>query len=232
MPRDSACEIHPEEVLKAYTLGYFPMARTHDDPHAMWVLPEERGVLMLTDAHLPRSLRKFMARDPYLVTANQAFPDVLDACAERYAGPSDKVAEDRSETWINDQIREAYLALRDMGFSHSIECWRAGRLVGGLYGISLGGVFFGESMFSRESNASKTAFGHLIGRLKLAGFWMIDTQFYTDHLSQFGVVEIPDADYQLRLDRALRINAQFPVVSSASSDWSTTRVLQSITQTS
>lgn len=232
MPRDSATSIDPEEILKAYTLGYFPMARAHDEPHAMWVLPEERGVLMFEDARLPKKLRRFVAKDPFLVTANQCFRDVLDACATLDEGPGEKVRKDRDETWINDQIREVYNELHRLGFAHSVECWEGNVLVGGLYGISLGSVFFGESMFSRRDNASKVAFTHLIGRLKIAGYTLIDTQFYTEHLSQFGVSEISNDDYQQRLLSALLIEASFPEADNYSASFSTSCVLQSITQTS
>lgn len=232
MPRDSAIEIEPEEILKAYTLGYFPMARTHDDAHAMWVLPQMRGILPLEEARIPRKLRKFLRKEPFRVTANLAFSRVLDHCAERGMGPTQKICTDRDETWINDQIRSVYNELHRMGFAHSIECWEGDTLVGGLYGLALGGVFFGESMFSRATNASKVAFVHLVGRLTLNGYTLLDTQFYTEHLGQFGVREVTDAEYQDMLERALQINAQFPEGSSEEASWSTSCVLQPITQTS
>ncbi len=232
MPSDSTTTIDPEEILKAYTLGYFPMARSHDEAQAMWVLPDQRGVLSFEDAHIPKKLRRLVARDPFLVTANQRFHEVLDGCAALGEGPGDNVRADRDETWINDQIREVYGELHRLGFAHSVECWEDDTLVGGLYGIALGGVFFGESMFSRRTNASKIAFTHLIGRLKIAGFAFIDTQFYTEHLSQFGVVEISNDEYQHWLQQALRLEVQFPQVDNYSTEFSTSCVLQSITQTS
>ncbi|MEO1151809.1 MAG: leucyl/phenylalanyl-tRNA--protein transferase [Pseudomonadota bacterium] len=232
MARDSAHDIHPEEILKAYTLGYFPMARTHDDPAAVWVLPQMRGILPMADCHVPKKLKKFLRTDPFEVTTNQCFDAVLSACAARGKGPTATVRAERSETWINDQIREAYGELHRMGFAHSLECWAGGELVGGLYGLALGGVFFGESMFSRKPNASKTAFVHLMGRMRMNNFTLLDTQFYTDHLSQFGVQEVPNTFYQLLLQDALTLDCQFPEVSSADASWSTSRVLQSITQTS
>lgn len=232
MPRDSANSIHPEDILKAYTLGYFPMARSHDEQNAMWVLPEERGVLLPEAARLPRKLRKSVARDPFHITANQAFEQVIEQCAARGEGPGERVRADRMETWINDQILDVYTQLHRMGFAHSLECWENDVLVGGLYGLSLGGVFFGESMFSRRTDASKIAFAHLIGRLKISGYCLIDTQFYTPHLAQFGVVEIEDSDYQILLQDGLMQHADYPVADNHSVSLSTSRVLQSITQTS
>ena len=212
------------------------MARAHDDPHAVWVLPENRGVLDLLDAHVPTKLRKFASRDPFLVTLNRDFAGVIAACGERLQGPSEKVQLDRSETWINDAIREVYTELHFHGFAHSVECWQDDQLVGGLYGISLGGVFFGESMFSRVTNASKVAFVHLLGRMRLGGYVMLDTQFFTPHLGQFGVTEIPNEEYQLRLREGLTHSASLPegdsYGSGSSSVSSTRRVLQSITHTS
>lgn len=214
MPRDAANSIDPEEILKAYTLGYFPMARTHEDENAVWVLPEYRGVLPLDQAHIPRKLRRLVASNTFEMTANVDFKAVISACAARGMGPGAKVREERDETWINDQIREAYIELHRLGFAHSLECWQDGALVGGLYGLSLGGVFFGESMFSRVSNASKVAFIHLIGRLIIGKYQFIDTQFYTDHLGQFGVVEISNEDYQILLGKALQHSARLPLGSS------------------
>ncbi|MEL6506525.1 MAG: leucyl/phenylalanyl-tRNA--protein transferase [Pseudomonadota bacterium] len=232
MARDSAHDIHPDEILKAYTLGYFPMARTHDDPAAVWVLPQMRGVLTMADIHVPKKLKKFIKTDPFEVTTNQCFDAVLAACAARSKGPTPSVRAERSETWINDQIVEAYQELHRMGFAHSVECWADGDLVGGLYGLALGGVFFGESMFSRAPNASKTAFVHLVGRMRMNHYTLLDTQFYTDHLGQFGVQELPNTFYQLLLQDGLTQTCQFPVGSSSEASWSTSRVLQSITQTS
>ncbi len=232
MARDSSTQILPEEILKAYTLGYFPMARAHDDDEIVWVLPEERGVLLLNQTKVPRKLRRLVARDEMKVTTNQCFSRVIQACAERDAGPSAAIRLERDETWINDDIAEVYCRLHGLGFAHSVECWYGEQLVGGLYGLSLGGVFFGESMFSRMTNASKIAFTHLIGRLKIVGYDMIDTQFYTDHLGQFGVMEMANDDYQEILETSLMKDVNFPVTDNYSSSFSTSLVLQSITQTS
>jgi len=251
---DSPVIISPDEVLKAYTLGYFPMARTHEDLHAMWVLPEERGAMWLKDAHVPRKLKRFVSKDPFVVTANENFSAVIKACAELGKGPTRQVRDERNETWINEAIEGVYNELHDLGFAHSIECWalKEGgdyQLLGGLYGLAMGGVFFGESMFSRQQNASKVAFVHLLGRLKIGGFTLLDTQFYTDHLGQFGVEEISNECYQERLEKCLVRPAALPMGVSVSKerlrhfggdyswdvgsmDVSTSCVLQSITQTS
>ncbi|MGE0409105.1 MAG: leucyl/phenylalanyl-tRNA--protein transferase [Amphiplicatus sp.] len=221
MPRDSAHSIDPDQLLKAYTLGYFPMGRRRDDPKVVWVLPDIRGALDLEKARLPRRLRKFIASEPFEIRVDTAFHEVIRACAAPAPG--------REETWINDPIEEVYCELHRFGFAHSIECWREERLVGGLYGVALGGVFCGESMFSAETNASKVALAFLIARLKRGGFALLDTQFYTPHLSQFGVTEMTDKDYQARLAEALNAPADFY---GAGSSWSTTTVLQSITQMS
>ena len=221
MPRDSAHDIHPDQLLKAYTLGYFPMGRRRDDPKVVWVLPDERGVLQLENARAPKKLRKFIASEPFDIRVDTAFVDVVRACAEPAPG--------REDTWINDPIEEVYTELNRLGFAHSVECWRDGALVGGLYGVALGGVFCGESMFSAADNASKVAMVYLIHRLKVGGFRLLDTQFYTEHLAQFGVEEMADETYQLLLAEALSLTTDFraaPVYSS------TTTVLQSITQTS
>ncbi|MEL7486629.1 MAG: leucyl/phenylalanyl-tRNA--protein transferase [Pseudomonadota bacterium] len=221
MPRDSSQSIDPTELLQAYALGYFPMAQARDAQHVMWVLPEERGVLQLDAARAPRRLLKTLKRAPFDVRVDTVFADVMQACAE--------AAPDRRETWINDQILEVYTELHFRGAAHSVECFKDGALVGGLYGVALGGVFCGESMFSRATDASKIAMLHLIARLKQGGFQLLDTQFYTKHLAQFGVAEIPDAEYQKLLARALNAPANFY---SSSVDSSIAAVAQSITQIS
>lgn len=221
MPRDSAHEIHPDQLLKAYTLGYFPMGRRRDDPNVVWVLPDMRGVLRLENARAPKKLRKLIAREAFEVRVDTAFGEVIGACAEPGKG--------REDTWINDPIEEVYSELHARGYAHSVECWREGRLAGGLYGVAIGGAFCGESMFSRETDASKVALAHLIARLKLGGFRMLDTQFFTEHLAQFGVAEMPNTDYQKLLAASIPLNADF---SRAPSQLSTGSVLQSITQTS
>jgi leucyl/phenylalanyl-tRNA--protein transferase len=194
--------ITPEILLRAYAVGLFPMAESRDDPTLFWVDPHARGVLPLDKFHLPRRLRRLLRQARFEIRCDSAFADVLDGCAES--------TERRPDTWINREIRELYLALFRMGHAHSVEAWRAGRLVGGLYGVALGGAFFGESMFSREAESSKVALAHLVARLRKGGFVLLDTQFVTDHLKRFGAVEVPRAEYRVMLSRALAVVAHFP----------------------
>ncbi len=221
MPRDSASRIDPEELLRAYTLGYFPMARSRGDDAAVWVLPDIRGVLSLDEARAPRRLLRTMQQQRFEIRIDTAFADVIAACAKKTKG--------RADTWINHAIEDVYCELNALGRAHSVECWRDGRLVGGLYGVAIGGVFCGESMFSTERDASKIALLHLIARLKLSGFRLLDTQFHTPHLAQFGVRECPDTDYQAMLEKYLPLDADFR---RAPDQLSILTVLQSITQTS
>lgn len=221
MPRDSAHSIRTDELLKAYTLGYFPMARTRCDEGVVWVLPDERGIILLDRFRAPKRLIRFLKTEPFEVRVNAAFIEVLYACAE--------TSKARPDTWINDAIIEAYSELHFQGRAHSVECWKDGRLVGGLYGVVMGAAFCGESMFSRETNASKIAMLYLAARLKIGGFHFIDAQFYNEHLTQFGLIGVDDADYQQMLAEALQSKANF---FAAPDQFSTTRVLQSITQTS
>ena len=221
MPRDANARIDPDDLLKAYTLGFFPMAKTRFAEHVLWVKPEERGVLPLEEARAPKRLLRTLLAEPFEVTIDAAFSEVIAACAKKTKG--------REDTWINHAIEEVFVALHAAGFAHSVECWREGRLVCGLYGLALGEIFCGESMFSTERDASKIAMLHLIARLKHAGFRLLDTQFHTPHLAQFGVRECPDADYQALLETMLARRADFrksPLQLSALT------VLQSITQTS
>ncbi|MFN3076518.1 MAG: leucyl/phenylalanyl-tRNA--protein transferase [Alphaproteobacteria bacterium] len=194
--------VTPELLLRAYAAGIFPMARDREDSELQWFDPELRGILPLDGFHVPRRLLRVLRRDEFEVRCDTAFEVVLEGCAEP--------VPDRSTTWISRKIRTLYTALFHMGHAHSVETWREGRLVGGLYGVSLGAAFFGESMFSRETNASKIALCHLVARLKQGGFLLLDTQFLTRHLSQFGAVEIPRAVYQERLALAIRQRATFP----------------------
>jgi leucyl/phenylalanyl-tRNA---protein transferase len=221
-PRAGQREITPTILLKAYASGIFPMAESADDPSIFWVDPEMRGVLPLETFHLPRSLAKVIRRETFVVRFDTAFPAVLDGCAEPASG--------REETWINADIRDLYLALHRMGFAHSVESWRDGQLVGGLYGVSLGGAFFGESMFSRVPDASKVALAFLIERLRSGGYRLLDTQFVTAHLQRFGAIEIPRAAYREQLAAALAAEAAFQpadgVVGTSAS------VLQLFSQTS
>ena len=221
MPRDPSARIDPDDLLKAYTLGYFPMARTRFDEHVVWVLPEERGVLPLDEARAPRRLLRTLGAAPFEIRINTAFGAVIAACA--------KSAKGRSDTWINHSIEEVFMTLHAAGFAHSVECWRDGQLAGGLYGLAIGEVFCGESVFALARDASKIAMLHLIARLKHAGFRLLDTQFFTPHLSQFGVRECPDTDYQAMLASMLDRRADFL---KAPLQLPALTVLQSITQTS
>lgn len=202
--RDQFQEGLPAELLlRAYAAGIFPMAESHDDPQVFWVDPKQRGVLPLDGFHISKSLRKVLRRDEFIVRANSAFERVLDECAA--PGPG------RTDTWINTPIRDAIIELHHLGFAYSLETWKDGELAGGLYGVALRGAFFGESMFSRVTNASKVALAHLVARLRLGGFRLLDTQFVTDHLKTFGCEEIPARDYQKRLESALEYQARFPI---------------------
>ncbi len=197
--RAAAEPIDPDLLLRAYSVGVFPMADSRDASDIFWVEPKKRGVLPLDGFHLSHSLRKTLRSDSFAVTADRAFARVMRACAE--------ATSDRPETWINGQIEEAYNILHRNGHAHSIEVWRAGdidgELVGGLYGVSLGSAYFGESMFSRASDASKVALAHLVARLRVGGYKLLDCQFITDHLASLGAVEIGRSDYRALLDEAL-----------------------------
>ncbi len=193
----------PEVLLRAYACGVFPMARSRQDPRLYWIDPQERGVLPLDDFHVPRSLLKVVRREAFEVRCDSDFAGVLAGCAE--------TAPDRPETWINDEIAGLFTQLHHLGLAHSVESWHNGRLVGGLYGLALGGAFFGESMFSRATDASKVALAHLVARLRKGGFTLLDTQFVTDHLRRFGAIEIPKATYLEHLAAAISRGANFPV---------------------
>lgn len=208
-------------LLRAYACGVFPMAESHDSDALYWLDPEERGILPLDDFHIPRRLQRFIRTDPFEIRINTAFKDVMTSCAG--------LNQERPETWINDTIKSLYSRLFEMGHAHSVECWQDDELVGGLYGVQLGAAFFGESMFHKADNASKVALAHLVARLKAGGFHLLDTQFVTDHLKQFGAIEIPKDDYQLLLSNALKHPADFHKFPTSSSGAET---LQSITQTS
>ncbi|HEX7198284.1 MAG TPA: leucyl/phenylalanyl-tRNA--protein transferase [Dongiaceae bacterium] len=188
-------------LLRAYALGIFPMAERRLDDEIYWVDPERRGVLPLEGFHLPRRLARTVRQARFEIRCDTSFDAVVDACAEPDFG--------RPETWINTPIQRLSAQLFALGYAHSVECWRGRELVGGLYGISLGGAFFGESMFSRERDASKVALVHLVLRLRLGGYRLLDTQFITSHLAQFGTLEITRADYRRRLADAIAIKAQF-----------------------
>ncbi|MDP2731889.1 MAG: leucyl/phenylalanyl-tRNA--protein transferase [Hoeflea sp.] len=179
--------ITPELLLRAYASGLFPMADSADDPEIYWVEPEMRGVLPLDGFHIPKRLARTVRQQPYEIRINTAFDDVVAACAES--------VETRPSTWINATIVELYKSLHRLGHAHSVEAWRDGELVGGLYGVSLRRAFFGESMFSRATDASKICLVHLVARLRKQGFVLLDTQFTTKHLERFGAIDIPREDY-------------------------------------
>ena len=210
-------EITPETLLRAYAAGIFPMAEGRDDPTIHWVDPRLRGIFPLHSFHISRSLSRAIAKDNYTIRTNTAFSDVVDACA------------DRAETWISAPIKDLYQALHRAGFAHSLEVWREGAIIGGVYGVSLGAAFFGESMFSRATDASKIALAFLTHRLIAGGYRLFDTQFLTPHLASLGAVEIPRAEYHRQLTLALPRSASFdpPGYSVAA-----TGVLQRSTQTS
>ena len=197
----------PETLIKAYALGFFPMAEAHDDDRIFFVDPEWRGILPFDDVHIPRSLKKRVRQAPYHVTINQNFEGVIDGCRE--------ITETRQDSWINPQIRQLYIVLHKLGFAYSIDVWQEkekGReLVGGLYGVALAGAFFGESMFSRSRDASKIALVHLMARLKAGGFTLLDTQFSNPHLEQFGVLEIDREAFKAMLANALDQEARMPL---------------------
>jgi leucyl/phenylalanyl-tRNA--protein transferase len=191
----------PALLLRAYAEGIFPMAEQRGDPELFWVSPEMRGIVPLDGFHVPKRLARTVKSERFEVTADLAFADVMRACAEP--------TPDRPESWINDEILRLYTALHAAGHAHSVECWREGKLVGGLYGVKLGGAFFGESMFTRERDASKVALVHLVARLRRGGFSLLDTQFLTAHLARFGTIEIPRAQYHDLLARAISHDAEF-----------------------
>ena len=196
-------ELTPALLLRAYAAGIFPMADSAEDDELFWVDPERRGVLPLDRFHLPRRLRRTLRHAGFEVACDADFAAVIGGCAESTVA--------RPKTWINGEIARLYLELHRGGHAHSIEVRHEGTLVGGLYGVTLGAAFFGESMFSRVTDASKVALAHLVVRLRLGGFQLLDTQFATSHLERFGVTEISRSAYHRRLDRALAAQAYFPV---------------------
>jgi len=188
-------------LLRAYASGVFPMAESADDPEVFWVRPEMRGIIPLDGFHVPRSLAKILRQGRFDIRFDTDFAGVIDGCAEAREG--------RPSTWINQPIREAYGELFARGYCHTVEAWRDGRLVGGLYGVTLGLAFFGESMFSRETDASKVCLVHLVQRLKERGFALLDTQFTTEHLKRFGAIDVPRNRYEKLLEEALEGMATF-----------------------
>ncbi len=191
----------PSQLLRAYALGVFPMARHRDDPRLHWIDPAERGILPFENFHIPHSLKKTIRRGQLTVTCDTAFQEIIEGCAAP--------ASDRPETWINTEIVHLFVELHRLGLAHSVETWKDGELIGGLYGLSLGGAFFGESMFSRAPDASKVALVHLVARMMIGGYSLLDTQFVTRHLSRFGAVEVPRWKYLRLLSDALQRRATF-----------------------
>lgn len=211
----------PDELLDCYRRGVFPMAETRDSDSLYLVDPSERGVIPIEGFHVPTRLARTIRREPFTITHDTAFADVMRLCAQP--------APDRPETWINDDILRLYGALHARGHAHSIECWEGEALVGGLYGVSLGAAFFGESMFSRATDASKIALVALVARLRIGGFKLLDAQFQTDHLAQFGTQTLPRAQFRKRLQAALSSDGDF---SRMPDGLSGAQLLQSIAQTS
>jgi len=191
--RDS--DITVDMLLRAYSIGLFPMAEAADDPELFWVEPDLRGIIPLNDFHVSKSLAKAIRKKPFDIRFDTAFTAVMVGCAAE--------APDRPNTWINETIRKLYTELHEIGHAHSVEAWDGDELVGGLYGVSLGAAFFGESMFSRRTNASKICLVHLVERLRTQGFMLLDTQFTTEHLKTFGAIDVPKDEYAKMLDLAV-----------------------------
>jgi leucyl/phenylalanyl-tRNA---protein transferase len=207
--------ITPQVLLQAYAAGVFPMAESADDPSLYWVEPEERGVIPLNGFHISRSLRKRVKQQPYEIRVDSAFANVMTKCAEHTDG--------RKETWINKRILSLYTQLHKIHCAHSVEAWQNGELVGGLYGVKIGAAFFGESMFSRATDASKIALVHLVARLNHGGFKLLDAQFINKHLLQFGIQAVLKRDYHRLLEAALDRDADFQTFAD---DGNAARVLQ------
>jgi len=209
-------DLTPELLLHGYSIGIFPMAEHRDDPEIFWVDPRRRGVFPLDGFHISRSLARAMRRTRFTITTNTAFNDVVAGCA------------DRADTWINAEIFSLYAQLHTLGHAHALEVWEDDMLVGGVYGVTLGRAFFGESMFSRRDNASKIALACLVDRLNRGGFTLFDTQFLTPHLASLGAQEITRAAYHARLEMALMKTADFTAPAAASAQ----EVVQRMTQMS
>jgi leucyl/phenylalanyl-tRNA---protein transferase len=206
---DKMIEITPQVLLKAYSCGIFPMAESADDPALYWIEPQHRGLLPLDSVHVPARLARTIRSTAMDVRIDTDFPNVIEGCASSRPG--------RNSTWINSRIRSLYQDLFDMGHCHTVEVWSEGRLVGGLYGVALGGAFFGESMFSFERDASKIALMHLTARLIFGGFRLLDTQFVTDHLRQFGTIEVGREEFHRQLDASLQVRGDFLALSKSPS---------------
>ena len=208
--------LSPELLLHSYSIGIFPMAEHRDAPELFWVDPKFRGVFPLDGFHVSRSLARRIRKCVYSVTINQDFAGVVDGCA------------DRADTWINAELRDLYQQIHRLGHAHSLEIWEANHLVGGVYGVALGAAFFGESMFSRRTDASKIALAYLVDRLRQTGFQLFDTQFLTAHLASLGAIEIPRTQYRQELNEAINASADFTAPLAQSPEG----VIQRITQTS
>ncbi|MFT5468354.1 MAG: leucyl/phenylalanyl-tRNA--protein transferase [Verrucomicrobiales bacterium] len=194
-PRPTPEEIEPEFLLRAYQLGVFPMAM--DDGEIAWFSPDPRGIIPLQTFHIPHGLKRTLRKKPFEIRINHDFHAVMKACA------------DRETTWIDNTIFQSYGQLHELGYAHSVETWKDGELVGGLYGVAIGGAFFGESMFSRATDASKVALAHLVERMKERQFQLLDTQWSTEHLTQFGCCEIPRSRYLKMLKSAVEVRTSF-----------------------
>lgn len=194
-------EVTPELIVRAYRAGIFPMAEDAADEDLFWVSPEWRGIMPLDGFRASKSLRKAMRKSGWNIRVDTDWDGIIEGCAT--------VGEDRETTWINGTIRAVYGALFRRGVAHTVEVWDGADLVGGLYGLAIGGAFFGESMFHRRTNASKMAMAHLVERLKAGGFQLLDTQFVTPHLASLGGIEISRADYEDRLAQALTVEGHW-----------------------
>ena len=195
-------EITPQLLLRAYSIGMFPMSESADDPNIFWVDPDQRGIFPLDQINISRSLAKKLRSERFSVRVDHDFEAVIDCCAQ--------TAKGRNDTWINVRIRQLYHALFIMGFVHTVEVYdQEGALAGGLYGVQLGGAFFGESMFHRQTDASKVALIHLVARMRYAGFTLLDTQFVTPHLETLGALEVSRDDYHSMLDKAIGLRCKF-----------------------
>jgi leucyl/phenylalanyl-tRNA---protein transferase len=199
-----AVELTPDLIIRAYMAGIFPMAEDAGAPDLFWVSPHFRGVIPLEAYHISRKLRRTLRGYPYTIRIDHDFGSVIDGCAAAARG--------RETTWINPEIRRLYGALFQRGVCHTVEVWDGVELVGGLYGLAIGAVFFGESMFHRRTDCSKIAMAHLLERLRIGGYRLLDTQFITDHLRTFGAIEIPREDYEVRLAAALKLQGDFTAI--------------------
>lgn len=214
-------ELTPDILLRTYAAGIFPMSESADDPTLFWVDPDRRGILPIDTFHISRKLQRTLHKTRLELRCDTAYREVMARCAAS--------RPQRPNTWINSEIIRLYGGLFDMGHAHSVECWQGNDLVGGLYGVSLAGAFFGESMFSEVTDASKIALCHLVARLRRSGYTLLDTQFVTSHLATFGAIEIARADYRRLLTEALQVRTRFYLGSLSSADLT---FRQSLTQTS